>query len=99
MPKIELEFNIQKGYSDVVLTGKTVTQENYMQLPIVKWAVKNIGPILTNHPNEILYGEGWEISADWDPYWIGVDGAPRVVLQCDCELDSRLITDFWMRFQ
>ena len=96
---IELEFNIQKGYSDVVLNGKTVTQENYLDLPIVKWAVKNIGPILTNEPNQVLYGEGWEIHADWDPYWIGVDGAPRVVLQCTCELDSRLITDFWMRFQ
>ena len=99
MPQYQLKFDIQKGYSDVVLTGKTVDKEDLMQLPIVQWAVKNIGPLLTSEKGQILYGEGWEIHADWDPYWIGVDGTPQVVLQCNCELDSRLITDFWMRFQ
>jgi len=99
MSQIELEFNIQKGYNDVVVEGKRVSREDYMRLPIVQWAVKNIGPLLTSEPNQILYGEGWEIYADWDPYWIGVDGAPRVVLKCSHDLDSRLITQFWMKFQ
>ena len=99
MPRYQLKFDIQKGYSDVVLTGKTVAKEDIMQLPIVQWAVKNIGPLLTSDPGQILHGEGWEIYADWDPYLIGLDGTPQVMLQCTCELDSRLITDFWMRFQ
>lgn len=99
MPRYQLRFDIQKGYSDVVLTGKAVAKEDVMQLPIVQWAVKHIGPLLTSEPGQILHGEGWEIYADWDPYWIGVDRCPQVMLQCTCELDSRLITDFWMRFQ
>jgi hypothetical protein len=96
---IELEFDIQKGYSDVVLEGKTLTKQDYTQLPIVQWAVKNIGPILTNEPGQILYGEGWEIYADWNNYINEVDDTPRVVLKCKHELDSRLITEFWIRFQ
>jgi hypothetical protein len=98
MPKLTLEFDIQKGYSDVVLSGKTLTKEHYMQLPIIQWAVKNIGPILTAAPGEILHGDGWQIYADWDHFKYGVDGAPRVMLQCNTELGTRLITDFWIRF-
>jgi hypothetical protein len=99
MPHIALEFDIRKGYSNVVLEGKNLTKDDYMQLPVIKWAVKNIGPLLTSEPGQILYGEGWEIYADWEPYFEKVDRLPRVMLQCTCELDSRLITDFWMRFQ
>ena len=99
MSRYQLEFDIRKGYSDVVLEGKNLTKDDYMRLPIIKWAVKNIGPILTANPGEILHGQGWSIHADWEPYFNGVDRTPRVVLQCTCELDSRLITDFWMRFQ
>lgn len=96
---VELEFDIEKGYSNVVLEGKTLTKLHYMQLPIVQWAVKNIGPVLTSEPGQILYGEGWEIYADWNDYINAVDNTPRVVLKCNHKLDSRLITEFWMRFQ
>lgn len=99
MPQIELEFNIKKGYSDVVLTGRNLTSEDYMQLPIIQWAVKNVGPLQTSSPGEVLHGHGWEIYADWERYLKHLDNKPRVVLKLDCELDSRLITDFWMRFQ
>lgn len=95
---IELEFNIEKGYSDVVLKGRKVTKDDYMTLPIVLWAVKNIGPILTHEVGQILHGDGWEIYADWQSYLQGLDKKPRVVLKLDCELDTRLILDFWMRF-
>lgn len=95
----ELPFDINKAYSDVVLRGKNLTKIDYMQLPIIQWAVKNIGPLKTASVGEILHGEGWEIYADWQDYINKVDDKPRVVLKCKHELDSRLITEFWMRFQ
>jgi hypothetical protein len=99
MQKIELEFNIHRGYSNVVLKGRRITKDDYMALPIIQWAVKNIGPILTSEEGQVLYGEGWEIYADWQSYIGGVDKTPRVVLKLDRQVDQRLITDFWMRFQ
>lgn len=99
MSVIELEFDIHKGYTDVVLKGRKISKDDYMQLPIIQWAVKNIGPILTSEPGQILYGQGWEIYADWQSYIGGIDRTPRVVLKLNRQVDQRLITDFWMRFQ
>jgi hypothetical protein len=99
MQKIELEFDIHKGYSDVVLKGRKITKDDYLDLPIIQWAVKNIGPILTANPGEILHGQGWEIYADWQSYLTRLDNKPRVVLRLAEPVDDRLITDFWMRFQ
>lgn len=96
---LELEFDINKGYNDVVLKGKRLTKLDYMQLPIIQWAVKNIGELRTNGVGEILHGDGWEIYADWQGYLNKLDDKPRVVLKCTHELDSRLVTEFWMRFQ
>ena len=96
---LELEFNINKAYSDVVLKGKNLSKRDYMALPIVQWAVKNIGPLKTTKVGEILPGDGWEIYADWQYYLNNVDEKPRVVLKCKCDLDSRLVTEFWMKFQ
>lgn len=95
----ELTFDIRKGYSDVVLQGRTITPDDYMQLPIIAWAVQNIGAIRTAKPGEILHGDGWEIFADWQNYLSGVDNTPRVVLKLHSQVDQRLITEFWMRFQ
>jgi hypothetical protein len=99
MQKIELEFDIHKGYSDVVLKGRELTKDDYMSLPVIQWAVKNVGPILTANPGEILHGQGWEIYADWQGYLADADQTPRVVLRLEEPVDDRLITDFWMRFQ
>lgn len=96
---IELDFDIQKGYTDVVLKGRKITPADYMELPIVQWCVKNVGHIKTANPGEILHGDGWEIFADWQNYIGGVDKTPRVVLKLHTEVDQRLITEFWMRFQ
>jgi hypothetical protein len=99
MQKIELEFDIHKGYSDVVLKGRKITRDDYIALPIIQWAVKNVGPILTANPGEILHGEGWEIYADWQGYLARADQCPKVVIRLTEPVDDRLITDFWMRFQ
>jgi hypothetical protein len=99
MPQIELEFDLTKGYGDVVLKGRTLSKTDYMQLPIVKWAVKNVGELRTDQQGQVLYGDGWEIFADWQTYLNGLDKRPRVVLKLTQQVDQRLITDFWMRFQ
>jgi hypothetical protein len=99
MQKIELEFDIHKGYSNVVLKGRKITRDDYIALPIIQWAVKNVGPILTANPGEILHGEGWEIYADWQGYLARADQCPKVVIRLTEPVDDRLITDFWMRFQ
>jgi hypothetical protein len=96
---MKLSFDIQKGYSDVVLTGKTITKEDYIAVPIIKWLIDNVGPIITANPGEILHGDGWEIYTDWDPYWIGVDGAPQVCVIIKKHVDDKLLTKFWMKFQ
>ena len=99
MQTIDLEFDIHKGYSNVVLNGKTLTKEDFMSLPVIQWAVKNIGPILTSEPGQILHGDGWEIYADWQGYLAHTDQYPKVMLKLSRPVDDRLLTDFWMRFQ
>lgn len=96
---MKLKFDIQKGYSDVVLKGKHLTKEDYMQLPVIKWLIDNVGPLHTSQVGEILHGDGWEIYADWDPYWLGVDGAPEVCVIIKEPVNEQLITKFWMKFQ
>jgi hypothetical protein len=96
---MKLKFDIQKGYSDVVLTGKHISKEDYVAVPIIKWLIDNVGPILTANPGEILHGDGWEIYVDWDPYWLGVDGAPQVYAIIAEPVSEQLVTKFWMKFQ
>jgi len=96
---MKLAFDIQKGYSDVVLTGKTITKEDYNAVPIIKWLIDNVGPILTAAPGEILYGDGWEIYTEWDNYLLGVDGAPQVYVIITKPISDQLLTKFWMKFQ
>ena len=99
MQKVELEFNIHRGYSNVELKGRRITKDDYMAFPIIQWAVKNVGPILTAKEGDILHGEGWEIYADWQGYLARADHYPKVVIRLTEPVDQRLITDFWMRFQ
>lgn len=96
---LKLKFDIQKGYSDVVLNGKVITKQDYEVVPVIKWLINNVGPILTCSPGEILHGEGWEIYVDWDPYWLGVDGVPEVCVIIKKPVDDQLLTKFWMKFQ
>jgi len=97
---IELEFNQRKAYGDVVF-GHNIAYEDYLSVPIVRWCIKNIGPMRwPKNPSDSLCGEGWEIYADWSR-WMAAkyrDNPPRTILKLYNDVDSKLLTEFWIKF-
>ena len=96
---IELEFNTDKAYGMTVF-GQDITYEDYVTLPIVRWCIRNIGPMQwPMRPGDRLCGEGWEVYADWTKWMSGKhDIPPRTVLLLDNDTDPKLITEFWIKF-
>lgn len=96
---LELEFNIDKGYTNIV-TRQILILEDYLSQPVISWCHEKIGPILwPKDVNEILRGDGWEISADWNKWLYDRDKNPRTCVIIHKDIDPQLITEFWMRFQ
>lgn len=96
---MKLEFDPDKGYGRDPVTKKYLVKDDYLSLPVVRWCHERIGPIdWPKDVNEILRGEGWEIFADWDGWLRNVD-KPRTYVIIHTSLDTKLVTDFWMRFQ
>lgn len=97
---IEMEFDHQRAYGDVVF-GENITYEDYLTVPIVRWCIKNIGPLhWPISPGDSLSGEGWEVYADWS-LWMSAkfyDRPPRTVLLLTDDVDSKLLTEFWIKF-
>lgn len=94
---IRLEFDSDKGYGSGFRT-KSITKEDYLSLPVLKWCHEKLGPInFPKDPNEVLTGDGWEIYADWEGYLKGID-KPRIYVIIDKQINQRLITEFWMKF-
>jgi len=98
MAETRLPFDLDLGYSDVVIEGREPTREDLLALPIVAWLDRNVG--LLNYPRdprEMLNGDGWIIIADWNmlEYW----NRPRCRVEVSKPISDRLITEFWMRFQ
>jgi hypothetical protein len=97
---IELEFDQRRAYGDIVF-GHNISYEDYLSVPIVCWCINNIGPLnWPMRPGDKLGGEGWEIYADWSR-WMAAkyrDTPPRTVLILYDDTDSRLLTEFWMKF-
>lgn len=96
---IELEFDTDKAYGRAVF-GREITFEDYQHLPIVRWCVRNVGPMYwPKKPGDRLAGDGWTVEADWTKWMSGKhDAPPRTVLQLCENVDPKLITEFWMKF-
>lgn len=96
---MKLEFDINKGYKDIV-DKKVLTLEDYLNQPVIFWCHEKIGPMKwPKDVNEILSGDGWEISADWTRWMYDRSTKPEVSVIIHKDVDSRLLTDFWIRFQ
>jgi hypothetical protein len=94
---LTLEFDPDKGYGNRWLSGRNPDLTQYMAFPIVRWCHKHIGPI--NWPKakgEAINGQGWQIHTEWQQDHPDAQFTTRVYVRSD--LDSRLITEFWMRF-
>ena len=97
---IQLEFDQQKAYGDVIF-GHDITYEDYMSVPVIRWCSEHIGSLnWPIRPGEQVHGDGWEIYADWSRWMLAKhrDIPPRTVLILREEVDQKLITEFWMRF-
>ena len=96
---LELEFNIDLGYTNVV-NRQMLILEDYLSQPVIEWCHEKIGPIQwPKDVNEILRGDGWEISADWSVWMLNRTTTPRVCVIIHKDIDPQLITEFWIRFQ
>ena len=97
---VDLVFDSEKGYGRGI-KGKVATKEDYLSLPVIKWCHEKVGPLkFPKDPNEILTGDGWEIYSDWNDilYKDSVDLRPGLHVIIHKEINSRLITEFWMKF-
>ncbi len=96
---MKLEFDSDLGYVTVV-DRKMLILEDYLSQPVIRWCHERIGPIKwPKDVNEILRGDGWEISADWTVWMYNRSQKPRTYVILHKDIDPSLITDFWMRFQ
>ncbi len=96
---LELEFDIDLGYTNIV-NRQMLILEDYLSQPVIRWCHEKIGPICwPKDVNEILRGDGWEISADWSVWMYDRSRNPRVCVIINKEVDTQLLTDFWIRFQ
>lgn len=98
MQKVMLEFDPDRGYTNVV-NRKFLILEDYLSQPVIHWCHERIGAMRwPKEVNEILTGDGWEIYADWGP-WLNQVDKPRTYVIITKQVEQRLITEFWMRFQ
>ena len=96
---MKLEFDPDKGYVSII-SKKVLSVEDYLNQPVIAWCHRNIGPIhWPKDVAELLRGDGWAISVDWNPWLNNVDDRPRTYVIIEQEISDRLITEFWMRFQ
>jgi hypothetical protein len=96
--QIKLEFDCDKAYGNCELSDP-ITLDNYMELPVVEWCHKKIGAMnWPRDPNEVLYGDGWQIGADWSDYLEHRSNLPYVYVIITKPVEQKLITEFWMRF-
>lgn len=91
---IWLEFDPNRGYGSEPLLGQKITVDQYLTLPVIKWAADNIGPIIDRGPDSSVGGEQWYIKAKWTNIH-----TPKTFLIVSKKVDSKLFTDFWFRFQ
>lgn len=97
---MKLEFDPDKGYGSTPVRKKRLERKDYLTLPVIRWCHERIGPIRwPKSVNEVLTGEGWQIYAQWDDYLKHLDNKPRTYVIINKDIDQRLITEFWMRFQ
>lgn len=95
---INLEFDIDLGYGDIVISGQEPTVEDLLNLPVVRWLDQHIGPLeFPRDPGKLLNGNGWTISAEWN--MLEHERRPRCWVLLDKPVEDRLLTEFWMRFQ
>lgn len=98
MPII-LEYDVDRAYSTVV-DKKFLELEDYLAQPLIRWCHRNIGPMnWPKLPEEILQGDGWEIAVDWSKWMFNRSTKPEACVIIHKDIDSQLLTDFWMRFQ
>jgi hypothetical protein len=96
--QMKLEFDTVKGYGDFEIVEPT-TLDDYLGVPVIAWCHGKIGNISwPRDPNEVLQGDGWEISADWQDYLNYGNTMPRVYVIITKPVDQRLLTEFWIRF-
>lgn len=96
---LELEFNIELGYTKTI-NKQILVLEDYLDQPVIRWCHEKVGPIVwPKDVNEILRGDGWEISADWTKWMHNRSTKPRVCVIIKKDIDPQLVTEFWMRFQ
>ena len=99
MNPLVLDFDIELGYTKTV-NKQILVLEDYLDQPVIRWCHEKIGPIKwPKEVNEILIGDGWEIAADWNKWMLNRSTNPRVSVIIHKEIDTHLITEFWMRFQ
>ena len=96
---MKLEFDTDKGYKNIA-DKKVLSLEDYLSQPVIRWCHERIGPLKwPKDPNEILCGDGWEICADWTKWMHDRSTKPEVSVIIHKDINSQLVTDFWMRFQ
>ena len=95
---MKLEFDIDKGYTNIC-NKKVLELDDYLNQPVIRWCHERIGPMSwPKGVNEVLCGDGWEIATDWENVIQYLDN-PRIYVIIHKDIDSKLLTDFWMRFQ
>jgi len=59
---IKLRYNWE-----TCIGGPVVNQPLYKldSIPIYKWLVDNVGPVITRAEGEVIHGEGWYNEWDW----------------------------------
>ena len=96
---IELEFDSDIGYH-LVSDKKVLEFEDYMDQPVVYWLHTKVGEMKwPRDVNEILHGDGWEISADWANWMYDTSQKPRTCAIIHKDINPQLVTEFWIRFQ